>query len=199
MLSSTPQGFAYARWVQGFCYGTVASSLLVALLNIQPRFLLKWHPHLAEWGQWSRIFLNPLVWTNQGSAMIGALLAYECRGVERQIGSRRMGVFLLETGLLSMIIVPSILGALGLLGINIAVQPGPQALVAALVSLYHSLVPNVYYMRMSGAGIWSDKSFIYLLLLVNCTSLGGFLKTATGWILAKLIYADVIPGRKWAF
>lgn len=130
--------------------------------------------------------------------MIGGLLIYECRGVERQIGPRRFATFVLETGVLSMLAMPVLLVILALVGVNVPVQAGPQAIVAALVSLYHSLVPNIYFVKLAGVGTWSDKSMMYFLLLANCTSWGYFFKTTTGWVLAKLIYTDAIPGRLWA-
>lgn len=198
MLSSSPAGFTGAKWTKRLCLSTLVASILISLLNIQPQFLLQWSPQLAQWGQWRRILLNPLVWTNQGSAMIGGLLLYDCRGVERQIGSRRYAAFVLEIGVLSMLVISVLLAVLALVGINVPVQAGPQAIVAALVSLYHTLVPNVYFVKLAGVGTWSDKSLMYFLLLVNCTSWGSFLKVATGWVLAKLIYTDAIPGRLWA-
>ena len=199
MISSSPSGFAHARWIQRVCVGTLASSFLISLMNLQTLFNLQWRPHLVEWGQWQRIILNPLVWTDQSVAIISSIIAYECRSVERQIGSRKMRSFFAESAIISALTVPVVLAILGVVGINIRVPPGPHATIGALVALYHELTPHVYYTRLAGAGVWSDKAFVYVLMLANCTSWGGFLKTAIGWCVAKLIYSDVLPGRNWAF
>eukprot|EP00611_Tribonema_gayanum_P007441 TRINITY_DN167_c2_g1_i1.p1 TRINITY_DN167_c2_g1~~TRINITY_DN167_c2_g1_i1.p1 ORF type:complete len:354 (+),score=52.27 TRINITY_DN167_c2_g1_i1:291-1352(+) len=117
-----------------------------------------------------RLWTCHFIWTGVGEALVGSMLLYHFRVLERQMGSRKFGTFAVIVGILSSVMLLAA-GSLAVPGLQPAA--GPIPLVFALLVLYHVCVP-VLQPRLLGllSLNFTEKSVAYALAIQLALSQG---------------------------
>lgn len=163
--------------------------------------------HPLTTGQYWRIVLNQLIYVNQSEVLLGILLLYNVRVLERLMGSRKFLSLVLVLSLYSTLVTPVAMYVLYMLPTTWFnyVSPGPTGMLMGLTFLYYTLVPVVYRLQVtpvsanSGKLEMSDKIFVYAvasqLALGNMS--GSLVQSIAGWAVASFVHAELIPGKSW--
>jgi membrane associated rhomboid family serine protease len=140
--------------------------------------------------EWHRYWSSKITFGSTGELVMGGLLlSYLARQFEREMGSRKFGVFLLlvicSAVILEMVFV---VGASTLL-VNGYRYQGPYAVVGALMYLFHRYTPRLHPRFFGLLGFqFSEKSFYYFWFaqVVGYGGYGTLLATAVGVITAYI-------------
>lgn len=190
MLAATPEGFENAPVTKSLVLGAIVLPVAASLFNVQPYFPLAISPHLTKWHQWFRIVLNSTVFTDQIKAYLAAFLVYECRLNERILGPKKYLKFVITTLVATALLTPVALAASNAIsGHSIVLAPGPTGLVAAMLTLYQSLVPPTSLYEIKGIGTFSDKTLLFVCFSAQLlvTSPGALLKSVVGYTVATVL------------
>lgn len=130
--------------------GVVCSSLLASLLDTKHYLYIRTDLHLWQYGQFWRLVLFQLAWTNSSEVLFGAMAFYHLRIIERLWGSRKYASFLLISFLLTCLVVPTFFIVLAPLtgGVMSYVPAGPVPLLFAAYAQYKALVPHLYQYQL---------------------------------------------------
>jgi len=141
--------------------GVVVISLMSSLLQWKQYMHLQIYPNISSQYQFWRIIVSHLAFTRSGEVLIGALLLYQFRLVERLYGPPKYASFLVYSALSSTFLQVGVL----IFGRSIklvSLPAGPYAIIFSILYQYYSIVPAVYRYRVLGIPI-GDKLFIYSL------------------------------------
>ena len=158
--------FAGAAWSR-----VAFASTLIGSLFLSPETKLALDLDLGRvlaHGEVWRLVTHHLAFDSLGEAAVGLICIYRFRNLERMLGSRKFGAFVLLTCSLSSAIATAVVVSLGASRRDAGVAflrlaSGPYALVFGSFALYSSLVPSLRQ-KLVGLGPvdLSDKSLTYL-------------------------------------
>lgn len=147
---------------------------------------------------------------DQAHVLLGLVLFYNLRVIERLMGSRKFlsYIFLIYCG--SICIIPLLLAVFSIIPIlkNIDyIPPGQTSIIFALLVLYHRMVPPMYRCQLTTTTTtdfkaeFTDKALVYAISIQLCLFYppGTSISALTGWVLGELIYSEIIPGKNWRF
>lgn len=206
MFVSTPSGFADTPVTKRLVLFTAIVPIGISLMEAQYWLDLARDPHLTKWGQWWRIVLNQIAYTNQAQVLLAVLLLYNLRIMERLMGSHKYLSYMIVVGTLSLVTTPALIMIWsmipGLRAINY-IPPGPTAPIFGVLCIYHQVVPAVYRFQISSTADMrvqlTDKTFVYAIAAQLCMGglPGSTVQAMVGWALGSLLYSGVIPGKGW--
>jgi hypothetical protein len=140
-----------------------------------------------------RSLLHAIPFQNTGETILAALLVYQFRGIERRMGSRKYGAFMIYASIIGYILQHGVLkymqreSATGLY----------PFIFANIVGYYIDVPPQSSFSAM-GISL-SEKSFIYLLAVQLMFALSGrsFIAAMSGILAGTLYYLNFLYGQKW--
>ena len=149
-------------------------------------------PGVIHGGEVHRVFLSPLVFADMGQTLYGLMLLYALRNLERQMGFRKFGGFVMMTYVGSIVLNLAIALLLSSSTLADVLQPGPFYLAYSMLFLYFVHVPRLHPSKYTLLNfvVFSEKSLVYLLALhlSMCTGLESVIPSATGLALGALYY-----------
>ncbi|KAH6881476.1 hypothetical protein BKA58DRAFT_3207 [Alternaria rosae] len=210
MISS---GFTNAPVTQFLVFGTVIGALLATITDSRFYLHIQVVPHLWQYGQFWRVGVWTLSFTNSTEVLFAVLTFYQLRVVERIWGSRKFASFLLSTLpyttllpplLLTLVLRPLTFGRMNHL------PAGPTPILFALLANYYAAIPSTYRYKISpwAADPPSSQSFYTRSITLTSKSLsylpplqlalsqfpGSLLAAAVGWGVGTAYRRDVLPG-----
>ena len=118
-------------------------------------------------GEIHRIALSSLFFTSTSQIFIGLVLVYTLRQVERLMGSRKFGAFVVVSFLLSLLMQLAIVVAGNTMMITFIPSPGPFYYIFSTMPFFHRHIPKLrpssYTIMNSLNFVISEKSLYYLL------------------------------------
>ncbi|OJJ82222.1 protein dscB [Aspergillus glaucus CBS 516.65] len=191
---------------------TIASSILLSILDSKHLVSIYVSPHLWQYGQFWRAWIWQVAgFANSTEALFAAVLVYHLRVIERGWGRKKLLSFILSTlpytTLLPPLLLALVIRPLSFNTINY-LPSGPVTTLFALLAQYHALIPHTYRYRIgtstsstepTSKGITlllSNKSTTYLLALQLALSQFPYmlLPSVTGWFVGLAWRAEVLPG-----
>lgn len=149
-------------------------------------------PGVLYGGEVHRVFLSPLVFADMGQTLYGLMLLYALRNLERQMGFKKFGGFVMMTYVGSIVLNLAIALLLSSSALADVLQPGPFYLAYSMLFLYFVHVPRLHPSKYTLLNfvVFSEKSLVYLLALhlSMCTGLESLIPSATGLALGALYY-----------
>ena len=134
--------------------GSVAPTLAISLQSM-------YH------GEIHRIALSSLFFTSTSQILIGLVLIYTLRQIERLLGSRKFGAYVFFSFFLSLLIQVAIVVAGNTMLITLIPSPGPFYYIFSTMPLFHRYIPKLrpssYTIFNSLNLVISEKSFYYIL------------------------------------
>ena len=196
-----PSGFYGAPVSKALAMLSVGCSVGLVALDAKPQALLTFTQ--LERLQWWRLLTVNVAFAGNAEIIVGAMLLYTCRSVERQLGSRKFGAFVAlvavvstwvhvgalvvcHTGLVPRRLAPPVLFA-----------PGPYAPIFGLLALFHAMIPKLHPAMFSVLGLrFSDKSLTYLLgaQLLGAEGLRSAAPALVGAALGRLYVSPFAKG-----
>ena len=203
--SSEPSGFYGAPLTKALSALSVTLSIACISLQKQSAVQMRWLALTAN-HEWWRLLMTNLVFTGNYETILGAMLLYTFRVIERQLGSRKFGAFIV------LVMTVSTWFHVGLLVVvkggmfpthntvdEAIMAPGPFATIYALLAFFHAVIPKKMPCMFSLLGLhFSDKSMAYLLAfqLLGCEGWRSILPSVVGYTLGKVYLAEVVPLHK---
>ncbi|CAG8499808.1 1281_t:CDS:2 [Ambispora leptoticha] len=185
MFSAGPSG------ILGGC------TLATALLDFKPLLHLQLIPNITEQHEFWRLISSHCAFASSGEVLLGGLVLYNLRTIERQFGTSKYAAFLFASSAISTILELGALWAGKYFGLNY-IPGGPYAMIFAGLYQYQRVVPSTPLFTFLGVTI-SSKFIVYSLGL----QLLGFHYPASSvaalcGILAGVIYQSEYLGlKKW--
>lgn len=187
-------GFETAPITKGLCVCTIVAGVVGGFtkgsleLNVYPKIVT----NKEVW----RLFTGQVFFSSSSEIVLGALLLYSFRALERLFGSKKFAGFavflLLSSSLVQLAILFSSKDTIS------SFLPGPYALVFGLFCNYVMDVPRMWRFRVLGFVI-SDKTLIYLMGLQMFFSQGykSIYPSVIGLVLGVLVNSPYLPFRKF--
>lgn len=163
MLPSGPAGFEYAVCTKLLIYSILGVSLLAGIYDLSAFLDLRVSPHITKEFQFWRLFSYVICARTSSEILLGLLLIYQFRILERLYGTFRFVSFLtlihaLSTTALSILIFSGKVRYQD-------VAPGPFPIVFGLLAAYGRSVPAVYKLSLSRKLELSNHAIVILLAL----------------------------------
>ncbi|KAJ9086420.1 hypothetical protein DSO57_1004145 [Entomophthora muscae] len=196
MFKRSPSGFYNAPVTKSILIGTVSISLLTSILNWKKYLHLQLFPHVVSQHQFWRLFVSQLAFTRSGEVLLGSLLIYQARLLERLYGSAKYASFLLLSLALSTAIQCLTLAA-GRSYLK-AIPPGPYAVIFSALFQYYRMVPAVYSFKIGKIPV-GDKAAVYILAfqLILSRSPMSLIASISGLIVGTLYNANIGGVKRW--
>lgn len=196
----------------GFQNAPVTKALVIvsAALSIVLSSRLPDHPCTLSYeslfirGEWLRLPLSSLSFSSTPDLIVGCLLVYFFRLIERQMGAGKYVVLLLFSSLVSTVLQVALLFALPALNPDddttfmSPLASGPFGFIYALFVLYYADVPPTARFVLASRVHLSDKALVYLggLQLLLSSSLSSIIPGLTGVIAGALYRSNTLGIRK---
>ena len=120
-------------------------------------------------GEIHRLALSSLFFTSTPQILVGLMLIYTLRQVERLMGSRKFGSFIFLSFFLSLLIQLAIVVAGNTMMITFLPSPGPFYYIFSTMPFFHQFIPKLrpssYTIMNSLNFVISEKSLYYLFAL----------------------------------
>lgn len=205
MTSSLPAGFKNLPVSKIITSLTLFVPLVASLSNVKYLFYYAYDPFILQYNQFWRLFTFQLAYLNESEVLLGVVLLYQFRSLERLYSSHKYLSTIIVTYLYVLIITSLNIAFnfyLGIQWIN-AMASGPTAILFALLFQYSEYVPVMYKFEIYGTSsnklVLSEQSFLYLLSFQLAISQG--LKSVgaatLGWCIGALVCRGMIPGKGW--
>jgi hypothetical protein len=88
-------------------------------------------------GQYSRLFLSKNVFDTMGQAFVALLMFYSFRQLERQIGSKKFGAFVVLMYALSTLLEVAVATVCFSLQFRVSIENGPYFLIFSLLPMFY--------------------------------------------------------------
>ncbi|KAI9136132.1 hypothetical protein BKA69DRAFT_1033867, partial [Paraphysoderma sedebokerense] len=176
-----------------------STSVLSSLLKIKGWFWVYLHPSLLRDWQFHRLILSPLVFSTSGELLVGGILFYHLRVLERIFGSSKYASFLFISTALSSALELGLMVLLRRWGLS-EVPSGPFATLVSALYIYDQHIPELYKFRILGITL-TDKSFLFL-FAINLLSLHSphtIIPLISGLLSASLYKSDITNFKSWRF
>ncbi|KAI9224883.1 hypothetical protein BC828DRAFT_372299 [Blastocladiella britannica] len=195
----TVSGHYMAPLSKAALYSVTSCTLGASLLHLKPMFSIHWAPHLSEQYQLHRLVISPLVFQTSAELLLGGVLLYHFRLLERLQGTRKYAVFATVTCTIATLMNVTTLVALRGWGVN-TLASGPYAFLFANLFLYQARVPETDKFRLFGV-VLSQKSFIQLIALLLPVLAGptSLIPALSGYIAAAVYQVDLFGMQAWRF
>ncbi|CAG8602215.1 11254_t:CDS:2 [Ambispora gerdemannii] len=149
MFSAGPSG------ILGSC------TLATALLDLKPFLQLQLIPNITEQHEFWRLITSHCAFASSGEVLLGGLVLYHLRTIERQFGTPKYAAFLFASSAISTILELGALWAGKSFGLNY-IPGGPYAMIFAGLYQYQRVVPSTPLFTFLGVTI-SSKIIVYSL------------------------------------
>lgn len=138
-----------------------------------------------------RSMFHAMPFQHVGESILAALLLYQFRGMERQMGSRKYGAFLIYCSIIGYGIQ-----SLALKWIHRESATGLYPIIFANMVGYYLDIPPQSSFSALGISL-SDKSFIYLLAMQMMMSVSGksFVSAMSGILAGMLYFSNFLHGQ----
>lgn len=205
MSSSLPPGFKNLPISQIATSLTLLIPLIASLSNVKYLFYYAYDPFIIRYDQFWRLLTFQLSFLNESEVLLGLVLLYQFRSLERLYSSHKYLSNIIVIYLYILIITSLTIAFnfyTGFQWIN-SMASGPTAIIFALLFQYTEYIPVMYKFEIYGTSsnklVLSDQSFMYLLSFQLAISQGWrSLGAATlGWCIGSLVSRGVIPGKSW--
>jgi hypothetical protein len=88
-------------------------------------------------GQYSRLFLSKTVFDTMGQAFVALLMFYSFRQLERQIGSKKFGAFVVLMYALSTLLEVAVATVCFSLQFRVSIENGPYFLIFSMLPMFY--------------------------------------------------------------
>ena len=153
---------------------------------------------LQSQSQW--LSLNRFLFASTGELVVGIMfLAHLLRRLERELGSRKLIVWLLwvpTVAALLELVIDEILYLVVEEDVGMELGQGPYAYIGAVLYWYYAYIPRLHPRFVSVGGIaFSEKAVQYLwgLYLIGSQGTGSFLLTTVGILASVLFFRLPVP------
>ncbi|CCH41978.1 UBA domain-containing protein [Wickerhamomyces ciferrii] len=205
MSSSLPTGFKDLPVSKGLAISTIIIPLVASLSNMKYLFYYAYDPFLIQYKQFWRLFTFQIAFLNESEVLLGIVLLYQFRSLERLFGSHKfISIIIVLYGYI--IFITSIIATLnfytGLKWINF-MSSGPTGIILGIFFHFKEFIPIMYKFEIYGIGnnklILNDHAFIHLIIFQLSISQGwkSIGSGLLGWIIGGLVCRGVIPGKQW--
>jgi len=135
-----------------------------------------------------RSMLQAMPFQNTGETILAALLVYQFRGIERRMGSRKYGAFMIYSSIVGYLIQHGILKYM-----QRESATGLYPFIFANIVGYYLDVPPQNSFTAMGIPL-SEKAFIYLLAIQLMFSMSGrsFVAAISGILAGMLYFSDFL-------
>ena len=119
-------------------------------------------------GEVYRIALSPLFFLDTPQVIVGLILIYTLRQLERQMGSRKFGAFVLLSYVISLLAQVALIVTFSSVGYDIIPSPGPFYYIFSILPFFHYYIPKLKPSNYSLLGfsiVLSEKIWFYLLAI----------------------------------
>lgn len=205
MSASLPAGFKNVPVSKAITSLTLFVPLVASLSNVKYLFYYAYDPFIIQYCQFWRILTFQLSFLNESEVLVGLVLLYQFRSLERLYSSHKYLSNIIVTYLYILLITALIIALnfyLGIQWIN-SMASGPTGIIFALLFQFKEYIPVMYKFEVYGSGtnkiVLTDQAFIYLLSFQLAISQGwrGVGAALLGWVIGALLSRGVIPGKNW--
>jgi hypothetical protein len=193
-----PSPTAHQPFFQGAPVTKLMSFLWIAGHVIRQSQNQKSHT-LQSQSQW--LNLNRFLFASTGELVVGIMfLAHLLRRLERELGSRKLIVWLLwvptVVAVLELVFAQILLLLVEEEDVGMELAQGPYAYIGAVLYWYYAYIPRLHPRFVSVGGIaFSEKAVHYLwgLYLIGSQGTGSFLLTTMGILASVLFFRLPVP------
>ncbi|KAG9290944.1 hypothetical protein G9A89_011094 [Geosiphon pyriformis] len=191
--------FRNAPVTKALILGVGGCSLAAHYFDLQPNLHLQLIPNLTVDHEFWRLITSHCSFTNAGEAVLGGMVLYNLRNIERQFGSAKYAAFILASSAISTLLELGALWAGRSYGLKF-IPSGPYAIIFAGIYQYQRIIPATPLFTIFGLPI-SNNLIIYGLGL-NLLSFRYPASSIAGicGLLASVLYQSNRFGfKRWRF
>jgi len=205
MTSSLPAGFKNLPVSRTLTLITLLTPLIASLSNLKYLFYYAYDPFILEYGQFWRLGTFQLSFLNESEVLVGLVLLYQLRSLERLYSSHKYLSIILMIYLYVVLFTSIMIMIDFYSGIKVvnSMSSGPTAIIFALLFQYREYIPVMYKFEVYGSSnnkvVLTDHAFIYLISFQLAISQGisSIGSSFLGWIIGALITRGLIFGKNW--